>query len=56
MEIVIDGKPLEKEEDKLLVDALFQKDGASLAKRLSNAITSSIKELQDQDDVSTGFA
>ncbi|CAA7047098.1 unnamed protein product [Microthlaspi erraticum] len=51
-----DYQPLENEEDKLLVDAFFQKDGASLAKRLSNAITSSIKDLEDKDDVSTGSA
>uniref|UniRef100_A0A1J3JYI3 Bystin n=1 Tax=Noccaea caerulescens TaxID=107243 RepID=A0A1J3JYI3_NOCCA len=46
----------DEEEEKLLLDAFFVKDGSIIAKRLSNAITSSIKELQDKDDVSTGSA
>ncbi|ESQ37909.1 hypothetical protein EUTSA_v10028678mg [Eutrema salsugineum] len=48
----------EKEEDKLLLDAFFHKDGASIAKRLSNAIatSNSVNELEDKDVAATGSA
>ncbi|CAH2070777.1 unnamed protein product, partial [Thlaspi arvense] len=46
----------ETEEEKLLLDALFHKDGASIAKCLSNAITTSFKDLEDKIDVSTRSA
>ncbi|CAH8362019.1 unnamed protein product [Eruca vesicaria subsp. sativa] len=36
-----------EKEEKLLLDAFFHKDGASIAKRLSDAISSSINKLED---------
>ena len=43
---------MEKEE-KLLLDAFFNKDGASIAKSLSDAITSSLEDKQHV--AATGF-
>ena len=41
-----------EKEAKLLLDAFFHKDGASIAKRVCNAITSSLEE---KHSAATGF-
>ena len=41
-----------EKEEKLLLDAFFHKDGASIAKRVSDAITSSLEE---KHIAATGF-
>ncbi|KAJ0240871.1 hypothetical protein HA466_0219210 [Hirschfeldia incana] len=45
-----------EKEEKLLLDAFFHKDGASIAKRLSDAITTSINKPEDKDVTVTGSA